>query len=660
MRNTVMSNSSKKSVQYRPDIDGLRAVAVLSVILFHLDEALVPGGFVGVDIFFVISGYLITLHILRDMDAGRFSLLEFYRRRVKRIAPVMLVVIAVVLLVSMLILRPDDTYKVGQTAFASLLSVANVYFWLFQDSSYFAQASTEVPLLHLWSLGVEEQFYIFWPLILIATYQATRGRHFLGIFSLVAVSSFLLGEILFQAAPSFVYYMLPTRAGELMVGALSAYLVTKKGNVVVHYWLTYAAGLFGLSLIAASLVLLRETMVFPGLNAIPPTLGTAALILAGHYGNSPPIRMMAVRPLVFVGLVSYSAYLWHWPLLAFTRYAGVSIDLLIGVALFALTMLLATASYYWVEIPTRRYQGTASQVIVKQYIMPAGALLTLSVAVLVTRGYFLHNNAHLYASLQGQTKPAYAYDYVCQKWELTDQDLVADNCVLGKSDTSQPLGLLWGDSNAAHYVGMLGAFAEEAGFRIRNLQHSGCPPISTDPAAYVSARHLENCRLSLKRVHSVIEEYEVIVISAAWDAYVNKSERFFGEFFQTVEDLIGQGKKVILLGKVPQVNSYDRVCKEKAITLTWLQCDYDDNPLSPNIAAVNAKLKAFAEDTERVDYYDIVDYLCPGGICSAYDEDGDALYYDATHLSLPASWKIGRQIINKSQLVPPVFDAIGG
>ncbi|MGD8874423.1 MAG: acyltransferase, partial [Gammaproteobacteria bacterium] len=151
----MLSSYPKHPTQYRPDIDGLRAVAVLSVILFHLDETLVPGGFVGVDVFFVISGYLITLHILRDMDAGRFSLLEFYRRRVKRIAPVMLVVVAAVLLVSMVILRPEDTDNVGRTAFAALLSMANVYFWLFEDSDYFAQASTELPLLHLWSLGVE-------------------------------------------------------------------------------------------------------------------------------------------------------------------------------------------------------------------------------------------------------------------------------------------------------------------------------------------------------------------------------------------------------------------------------------------------------------------------------------------------------------------------
>jgi peptidoglycan/LPS O-acetylase OafA/YrhL len=161
---------------YRSDIDGLRAIAVLSVILFHINAKLIPGGFVGVDIFFVISGYLITLHILRDLKKDKFSIVEFYQRRVKRIAPAMLAVVLVSTVLAQLILRPSDAEKVAESGLWSLLSMANVYFWLFQDTSYFAAASNEILLLHLWSLGVEEQFYIFWPLILLATYRVGHGN----------------------------------------------------------------------------------------------------------------------------------------------------------------------------------------------------------------------------------------------------------------------------------------------------------------------------------------------------------------------------------------------------------------------------------------------------------------------------------------------------
>lgn len=162
--------------KYRADIDGLRSIAVLSVIIFHINKNIIPGGFVGVDIFFVISGYLITLHILRDLDRKVFSIVEFYRKRIKRIVPAMLTVVLISIVVAQIIFRPNDAEKVSESGLWSLFSMANVYFWKFQDTSYFAAANHEMPLLHLWSLGVEEQFYIFWPLILLVTYRIGHGK----------------------------------------------------------------------------------------------------------------------------------------------------------------------------------------------------------------------------------------------------------------------------------------------------------------------------------------------------------------------------------------------------------------------------------------------------------------------------------------------------
>jgi len=207
-----MPSSPTKSIDYyRADIDGIRAIAVLSVIIFHINKSILPGGFVGVDLFFVISGYLITLYILRDINLNRFSIVEFYRRRIKRIAPVMLVVVASVIAVSLIIQRPEDTREVAKTSVAALLSLSNVYFWLFQDSSYFAQASNEIPLLHLWSLGVEEQFYIFWPIIIIGFYRVLRGKHFVALFFIVAVMSFALGQFLYPKFPSWLSKPIPSK-----------------------------------------------------------------------------------------------------------------------------------------------------------------------------------------------------------------------------------------------------------------------------------------------------------------------------------------------------------------------------------------------------------------------------------------------------------------
>lgn len=658
---SLLDNKIKKT-SYRPDIDGLRAVAVVSVILYHINETILPGGFVGVDIFFVISGYLITLHIMRDMEAGKFSLVEFYRRRIKRIIPVMLIVVAVVLLASLVILRPEDTRKLAQSSVASLLSMANVYFWLFQDSSYFAPASNELPLLHLWSLGVEEQFYIFWPLILMLIYKLVRGTTFVVIFTVAAIISFLLGEVLFERAPSFVYYMLPTRFGELLVGALSAYIVARRGERVISQYIIQSAAITGLILVGASLSLLSAEMVFPGMRAVPPTIGAALLILAGHYGNNIPSRLLMFRPMVLMGLISYSAYLWHWPLLAFIRYSNIEIHFFTGLLIFGLTVLLAWITYQLVERPTRKYNGTAIRVFLFQFAIPASALIIFSIIIIKTDGYFLHWNSDAYREAQNRTLPAYKYDYVCQKWEITDKDLSSSQCVIGKIENTldlQPSVLLWGDSNAAHYIGIMGEFAREGRYQFRNLEHSSCPPINSDPTAFINTKRLENCQNSLHTITSSFDMFDVYIISAAWDGYLSRSDNFLDLFFNTATELASQDKLVILLGKVPPIKGYDRLCKEKTINLSFMECAHASTALLPkHIATINSRLKQFAALTKHVEYFDVTKYLCPDGLCSAYDKNGKALYFDSSHLALPASWQIGSEIIHQEKGLPFPFTLI--
>ncbi len=656
------SNHIKPLDYYRADIDGIRAIAVLSVIIFHIDNSIISGGFVGVDIFFVISGYLITLHILRDLNLDRFSIVEFYRRRVKRIAPVMLVVVASVIVVSLLIQRPEDTREVAKTSVAALLSLSNVYFWLFQDSSYFAQASNEIPLLHLWSLGVEEQFYIFWPLILMGFYKALRGKHFVALFITVSALSFALGQYLYPKLPSFVYYMLPTRAGELLVGALAAYVITKKAETVIPSILVELASIIGIASILASLFYLSEDIIFPGLYAIPPTVGTALLILAGHYGNSWTKQLLMLRPLVFIGLISYSAYLWHWPLLSFARYSALTIDLSTGIMLFVLTISLSILSYYLVERPARRYNGNVIKVVSYQYVVPASVLLVLSVLVYKSDGMFMHNNAEEYKLANDKVLPAYAYDYVCQEWEITTNEINNADCVVGEKASgknSNPYVLLWGDSNAAHYIGILGAFAQEANFAFKNLEHASCPPLLSDPIDFVAPKRVDKCRKSLQRMTNVLNDYEVIIISSAWTSYDSRSENFLPSFFKTVEALRRNNKSVILLGKIPHIDGYDRVCRGKAIINPYIKCsDHDKTKLAENIAIVNTRLREFASTIEGVEYFDVVDYICSDGLCSAYDVNGLPLYYDSSHLSMPASWKIGKEIIDRSSGVPYPFTFI--
>lgn len=641
---------------YRPDIDGLRAVAVLSVIVFHIDRAWLPGGFVGVDIFFVISGYLISLNILNEMRDGRFSLLEFYRRRVKRIAPAMLVVVFATVLAAHVLLLPEDTERAAESALWSVASLANVYFWTHQDTSYFAAASSELPLLHLWSLGVEEQFYIFWPLLLLAARRLCHSWGLAIAMGVIALLSFWLAQALYETAALFSYYMLPTRAGELLLGALVAFGVFNgmHERMPRNWALPLAA--CGVALLGSSLAFVTEEQVFPGWLSLAPTVGAALLILAGQCEDNWVSRRLSARPLVWVGLVSYSAYLWHWPLLAFYRYGHAQIGPAAAVALFASTFACAYLSYRFVETPARRSPAAAPRVIWNQYVLPASALAIVSLAAMYTDGYGLHWMSDYRAqvtALRRESRPANTYAYVCQVQSPSANDARKAQCELGDAARTSDT-LLWGDSNAAHYVGMVGAFAQAAGFRFRNLEIGTCPPMDRDPTPFVQPRRLADCRKASALASAIVGPFHTLIISADWPSYQARSDRFLDEFFDSVRSLAKRGKRIILIGKVPVIPGYDRRCREKALSYPGLVCPHPTATASGSVASLNARLQAFANQTPNVDYFDPTRFLCPDGVCSAVDAKGVPRYYDANHLTIPTSWKLGRTIVRRTG-VPAIF-----
>lgn len=312
-------------MNYRPDIDGLRAVAVLAVVLFHIEPNWVPGGFVGVDIFFVVSGFLITGIISREQAGGDFSFAQFYRRRVKRIVPALLCVLSATLVIGYLVLLPDDLEQLARSTIASLIFVSNIYFTYALDTSYFADSASLEPLLHLWSLGVEEQFYIFWPIILaLATRYITSSAAKGLLLTLAIVVSFLSVELFYDLDPMFQYYMLPGRAGELLLGAAAFYVTQRCPDLSESF--CFVLSVVGTTLIVASLVLLSGEDRFPGIHAVPVTLGVALVLIGGTTKNVVS-SALSIRPAIWVGLISYSMYLWHWPILAFLKYALVDLTL---------------------------------------------------------------------------------------------------------------------------------------------------------------------------------------------------------------------------------------------------------------------------------------------------------------------------------------------
>ena len=632
---------------YHPAIDGLRGIAVLSVVMFHINPALMPGGFIGVDVFFVISGFLISLNITSEVNDGRFSITDFYRRRVKRIVPALLTVVGVTTFVAQILLLPEDARRAAESGLWSLVSLPNVYFWLFLDTSYFAANSMEKPLLHLWSLGVEEQFYLVWPLILMAGYRAPLIA-IIAFSGAAAACSFAFAEWLYPLHASFSYYMLPTRVGELLVGAIAAFLVFKGSPLLRTPAAIEGVATAGGILLLGALLLVNENMLFPGWIALLPTLGAALLIYADHCGPNWISSVLCRRPALWFGLVSYSAYLWHWPLLAFYRYGYGSVGIVSGAIIFIMSFTLAWATYRWVETPARQSSGSARKVIVTQFAVPAVALAVACLAAMKLDGYELRSNMYRerLALMRDQTKPAYAYDYVCQRQRLTVKDITDPRCVTGKGE---PTVVLWGDSNAAHYVGMLTAFAERAGFGLRNIEIGSCPPIDGDPATFVNAHRLDDCRHSLSRVRPLVDSYSVVIIAAAWTGY----EDVLGTVYATAKRLADGGRLVILLGKSPVVSGFDRECRQKALTFPGAVCSMQPVKMSSKVLEVNRALRDFALRTKNVEYFDATDFLCPGGECALENAEGQPVYFDSNHLTMRASWELGRSIIARSGVPQP-------
>jgi peptidoglycan/LPS O-acetylase OafA/YrhL len=365
----IIPESGSPEKSYRPDIDGLRAIAVLSVVLFHAGVPLDTGGFTGVDIFFAISGYLIGGHIFSELRSGSFSYLRFYQRRAKRILPACYVVILFTIAATMLLLSPFEAAQLGRGAVAATLSVSNILFW--KTSSYFDMASELNPLLMTWSLGVEEQFYAVIPLLMVVLFRIRQGLLLPCILVICVVSfGFAVHEV--RLFPMVAFYMLPPRAWEL--GAGVALAVAERG--AKQFALSESIGQYvsatGLALILAPIFLLTAATPFPGASALPSVLG-AVMLLAGpkSWINA---RLLSLQPLVFVGRISYSLYLWHWPLLALGRVVygghlpGAAAACLVPVAFGA-----AVLSYYFIEQPFRKSSLAPAPLLIRYAIVSSAS-----------------------------------------------------------------------------------------------------------------------------------------------------------------------------------------------------------------------------------------------------------------------------------------------
>ncbi|MEM7248770.1 MAG: acyltransferase family protein [Acidobacteriota bacterium] len=459
-------------LEYRPDVDGLRAVSVVLVVLYHAG-GLVPGGYVGVDVFFVISGFLITSLIRSELETGRFSLVRFYERRVRRILPASLACAVGTIALGSVVMLPADFADLGDSAIAHALALANVFF--LRQGGYFAGPSDVQPLLHSWSLAVEEQFYLFYPLLLMLVFRLRRAS-LTWVVSGLTVASFALSTWSVAAWPDATFYLLPFRAWELLIGGLLAIVsLPRLGRVAREL-----GSVTGLALIVLAAVLFDASTTFPGPTALLPCLG-AVLLIASHSGETEPTtigRVLTLRPMVFVGLISYSLYLWHWPIMALMRYSLIELDLVASAVAILLSFVLAVLSWRFVEQPFRRSRSreTGSDEAAqrdRRRVFVAGALATLAVLAL---GAVLRFTGGLPQRL-GPEATVLAEDAT---WHGADMEMTGtqvDHPRIGATESARDSFVVWGDSHAMMLSDVLDHVAREAGVSGRFIASSGVPPL---------------------------------------------------------------------------------------------------------------------------------------------------------------------------------------
>jgi len=466
---------------YRPDIDGIRAIAILSVALYHAGVPWMTGGFTGVDIFFVISGYLIGGHIFSELSAGSFSYLQFYKRRAKRILPAFYAVLAFILLASLILLLPEEALLAAKSAFAATLSSSNILFW--HSIGYFDTRSQLDPLLMTWSLGVEEQFYVVVPLVMVLVVRLRRSL-LLPALLIVCAISFLWACLALNSHPGLVFYMLPTRAWELGVGVVLAVVELRRRRKSLPTWLIQALSVIGLALMLGPVFVLTAATPFPGAAALPSVLG-AALILAtpASWINQ---RFLALPPITFIGRVSYSWYLWHWPLLAFTRllYLG---NLPLRAAMFAIAAAfgMAVLSYFLVEQPCRKSSTEAGPLLLR-YAAVSILVLFACAGVWLSNG--VPQRFPALAQAKAQEDQSNLLHDPCLVRDNIDQPNRTPACFEASATT--PAVALWGDSHAAALAPGLRDSLHAQHYSFVQFTRTGCLPL-IGAAVYISKTPLD-------------------------------------------------------------------------------------------------------------------------------------------------------------------------
>lgn len=612
-------------MRYRPDIDGLRAVAVLPVILFHCGVSLFSGGYVGVDIFFVISGYLITSILLEEIHNGEFSILRFYERRFRRILPALMVVLIASTLAAAFLFMPYEFEQFGESIASSLLFYSNIYFWM--QSGYFAAPAETKPLLHTWSLAVEEQFYIFFPIFLMICSIWLKKRWLLWslpiFFASLAISAW--GT---YYKPDATFYLLPTRFWELLVGA---YLAMQAIPDMQRQWIRESIAATGAFFIIAAIFLYTTTTPFPGIAALLPCLGTASIIYAGQSGQTLVSKALSLKPVIFTGLISYSLYLWHWPLIVFYKeYTLQPLSAQETTGIIIACTILASLSWRYVERPFRNKLRFSQRAIFGYSALATIVLLSVGTAIRLGDGlpqrfpprvqeiasFMSYNAEELYR--HGSCFITSQYD----SFHFYDKD----TCL--KLSEEKPNYLLVGDSHAAHLWSGLHAVLGDV--NIMQATASGCPPVWD---VYGAPRCQEMINY-IYRDFVTTHKLDGIIIAAKWRWETLEHVR------NTISQLSGKVGRIMVVGPIVQYNA--------PLASILAKAEYRHMPGLPgqsrlaDVKSMDEKLRAMVTDA-GAEYISNYDVLCDDNTCVTFTENGTPAQTDDSHLTKEGSLLVAQR-----------------
>lgn len=639
---------------YRADIDGLRAVAVLSVIFFHADFPWATGGFSGVDVFFVISGYLITGILRRDLDAGSFSFSRFYERRARRILPALLLIMATTLGACTLLMLPADLPPVGRSAVAVLLFAGNIMFWRGVDFgdltlvNYFGRRIHEQPLVHTWSLGVEEQYYLLFPLSLYLVWRLNRK---LLLPALIAglIASLALSVWLTPISPGVAFYLLPARGWELLAGGLVSSIGSPNHSARARW--PEAVAMLGLLLVVIATLVFDSSTPFPGYAALVPVTGAAVLL---RYAPGTRVSgFLSWRPLVWVGLISYSAYLWHQPLFALARYVSLdgSLDASVAVVLIAATLVLATLSWRYVETPFRN-----SRAVPVRRLIWSISIATAAIAVPASMAAF--------GSDPGRRTPI-ATNIVTQSLLAMFSDCTVTSnfhtlgvgCLTEPSSHDTPSFLVVGDSHADSLFPAFSRISRATGLQGRLLDLSACSPLLEVTEVPTST---PACLLMRQRALQMVADehlHAVFLVSRFSFAYGSPAT-FTARLARTIDAYSRLGAVVHLVAQAPEQPYFLRRAYLRAVLAQrFLGID-----ASPAIGAMTVsrsqhdQQQAFVRaafsryrDDPRTRVIDFTDVLCNAEWC-APGTASESYYNDDQHLTAAGAMRVSPEILRQSGL----------